>query len=329
MILVTGGAGFIGSNIVASLCEAGTGDVIVCDRLGDDNLKWRNLAHHAVEDIVPPERLMETLKQWGARSRAVVHMGAISATTARDADAVVQANFTLSRDLWSWCAGNGVPFIYASSAATYGDGALGFDDDNDLAAVMALRPLNLYGWSKKLFDVWALRQVALGRAVPPQWAGLKFFNVFGPNEFHKGDMMSIVAKNQDRCAAGETVSLFKSYHPDYADGGQLRDFVYVLDCVRVVEWLLETPSVSGLFNVGTGQARSFADLITATFRANDRNARIDYIDMPEDLKGRYQYFTQARMSRLREAGFPHDFRSLEEGVTDYVTRFLTRPDPFR
>ena len=252
MILVTGGAGFIGSNIVAMLCERGQ-EVVVCDWLGADGVKWRNLAHPLIDAVVAPEDLASWLASNGEGVKAIVHMGAISSTTATDADLVVRSNFQLTRDLWDWCAAHQRPFIYASSAATYGDGQEGFDDDNLPDALAKLRPLNLYGWSKHWFDRWAIRAVAAGKPRPPSWAGLKFFNVYGPNEYHKGDMMSVVAKNYAACAAGEPVRLFKSHNPAFEDGGQLRDFVYVRDCVEVVAFLLDNPQAQGIFNLGTAR----------------------------------------------------------------------------
>ena len=325
MIVVTGGAGFIGSNIAARLAALGE-RVVVADRLGDDDIKWRNLAKTPLELIVTPQELPGFLADNRREVSAVVHMGAISATTAIDADAVVATNLRLTRALWDDCAAAGRTFLYASSAATYGDGAQGFDDDNDPAALARLAPLNLYGWSKHAFDRWAAQAVRDGRPAPPSWAGLKFFNVYGPNEYHKGDMMSIVAKNYDAIAAGETVRLFRSHRPDYADGGQLRDFVYVKDCVDVVEWMLAQPHLAGLYNLGTGQARSFADLISAVFAARGEAARIAYVDMPERLRDRYQYFTQADMARLRAAGYDHPFTPLENGVRDYVRAYLSQGD---
>lgn len=328
MIIVTGGAGFIGSNIVARLCAEGH-EVVVCDWLGSDNVKWKNVAKHPIDRIVAPEALDTYLAVQGSGVIAVIHMGAISSTTASDADDIVRNNFDLSRRLWEWCAERAVPFIYASSAATYGGGDLGFSDDNALARHLALRPLNLYGWSKKWFDVWVLGQVEKGRPAPPQWAGLKFFNVYGPNELHKQDMMSVVAKAASKCAKGDVVELFKSHHPDYQDGGQLRDFIFVDDVVDVVLWLLRTPDVQGIYNLGSGQARSFLDLITAAFRAAGHPANIRYIDMPLSIRDKYQYFTQADMTRLREAGYSSPMTSLEDGVTAYMQDCLLTSDPFR
>jgi ADP-L-glycero-D-manno-heptose 6-epimerase len=327
MILVTGGAGFIGSNLVASLSEAGH-PVAVCDRLGTDG-KWKNLAHAELSELVPPEGLLELVERRGPELTALFHLGAISSTLELDGDLVAAVNFRLSQDLWRACTRLQVPLIYASSAATYGDGRQGFDDDGSPAALAALRPLNPYGWSKHLFDRWVARQVADGHPHPPQWVGLKFFNVYGPNEYHKGDMRSLVTKAYPRAAGGEPVTLFRSHHPDYSDGGQMRDFVYVRDCVDVMLWLLEHPGVSGLFNLGTGRAQTWLDLMTALYRSVDRKLTVDWIDTPPELRDRYQYFTEARMQRLRAAGYVRPFASVEEGVRDYVERYLTAEDPYR
>ena len=326
MFLVTGGAGFIGSNIVASLNEAGHGDVAVCDVLGRDR-KWRNLAKRQLADFVPPAELAAWLG--GRKLDAVIHMGAISDTTADDADLVMETNFRLSLRLLDWCTASRTPFIYASSAATYGGGEQGFVDDNALAALRKLEPMNLYGWSKHLFDLALIDRVARGQPLPPQWAGLKFFNVFGPNEYHKGSMASVLAKVFDSARAGEPVRLFKSHREGVADGDQRRDFIYVDDAVAVMRWLIDTPSVSGLFNVGTGEARSFREMIVAMFAALGREPKIDYIDMPESIRGQYQYFTQADPANLRRAGYNAGFMPLERSVADYVTGFLDRPDRYR
>jgi len=327
-VLVTGGAGFIGSNIVAELVAAGA-EVVVCDRLRSaESGKWRNLAKHAIEDLIPPENLAAWLDQPGRKLDLVVHMGAISSTLEPDADRIFANNFTLSRDLWRWCEKHACRLIYASSAATYGDGALGFDDRQELAALAALRPLNPYGWSKALFDIFAARRAALGNA-PPQWVGLKFFNVYGPNETHKGTMRSVVNQIYPTIVAGGRVKLFKSHRPDFEDGGQLRDFVYVRDVAQCVAWLARTEGVNGVFNLGCGQARSFADLAGAVFAAVGQEPRIDYIDMPEAMRDAYQYFTEARMDRLRAAGWNQASTTLEDGIADYVTGYLSQSDPYR
>lgn len=317
MIVVTGGAGFIGSNIAARLAADGR-DVVVVDRLGDDGVKWRNLARVPLELILRPEELDGVLARRGDGVQAVVHMGAISSTTAMDADEVTATNLRLSQHLWSWCAEHGRTFVYASSAATYGDGAAGFDDDDSPEALARLEPLNLYGWSKAAFDLWAVRQVSRGRPAPPRWAGLKFFNVYGPGEAHKGDMMSVVRKHWPTIAQGGEVPLFKSHRPEFADGGQLRDFVHVGDAVEVVAWMLEQGELAGIYNLGTGRARSFADLIGAAFAAAGHEPRIAYVDMPPTLRDRYQYFTEARMGRLRARGYDRPFTGLEQGVAAYV-----------
>lgn len=326
MLLVTGGAGFIGSNVVAALNQAGRSDVVVCDLLGSDG-KWRNLAKRQLVDIVPPAELEGWLK--GRKLDATIHLGAISETTATDGDLVIETNFRLSMRLLDWCTANAVPFIYASSAATYGDGADGFDDDSSLPALKKLRPMNLYGWSKHLFDLAVAERVARGDRLPPQWTGLKFFNVFGPNEYHKGSMMSVLARRFDDVKAGRVVQLFKSHREGIADGDQRRDFIYVDDVVRVVMWLLATPSVSGLFNVGTGKARSFKDLMLAAYAALGRSPNIEYIEMPEAIRGSYQYFTQSKVDRLHRAGYNGGFTTLEDAVKAYVGDYLDRPDRFR
>ncbi|HWQ85085.1 ADP-glyceromanno-heptose 6-epimerase [Brevundimonas sp.] len=329
MIVVTGGAGFIGSNIVARLCDEGRRDIVVCDRLETADLgKWKNLAKHAIADFWAPEELFEGLERNAERIEAVVHMGAISSTTEPDADLILHTNFSLSRDLWAWCALRDARLIYASSAATYGDGGLGFEDHDDLRSLSALRPLNAYGYSKYLFDQYAARQAQM-RTAPTQWAGLKFFNVYGPNEYHKGGMKSVVAQIWPKVQADQPVTLFRSHNPNYADGGQMRDFVFVDDVVDMVEWLLETPEVSGVFNAGSGQARSFLDLANATFAAAGKTPRIEYVDTPESIRDKYQYFTEARMERVRAAGFGGQSTPLEEGVRRYVQDFLATADPYR
>jgi ADP-L-glycero-D-manno-heptose 6-epimerase len=327
MIIVTGGAGFIGSNIVARLSEQGR-DIVVVDRLGLDD-KWRNIAKHRLRDIVKPEAIFGLLAREGRQVEAIIHMGAISSTTERDVDLILENNLRLSIDLWEWCATHEKRFLYASSAATYGDGAAGFDDEATGAALARLRPLNPYGWSKHAFDRRALADIEAGRPRPPQWAGLKFFNVYGPNEYHKGSMKSVVAHMYPDIREAGRVSLFKSHHPDYEDGGQLRDFVYVADAADIALWLLDHPETNGLFNVGTGKARSFADLARATFAAANMPAAIHYRDMPEELRARYQYFTQARMDRLRAAGYEKPFTALEDGVAEYVRGYLAKDDPYR
>jgi ADP-L-glycero-D-manno-heptose 6-epimerase len=323
MIIVTGGAGFIGSNIAARLAADGR-EVVVVDHFGEAGLgKWRNLRAVDVADYITPENLIAFLDKAWRNIDGLVHMGAISSTTETDVDLVMETNFRLSRDLWDWCVARQRPLVYASSAATYGDGALGFVDSNARADLLALKPLNAYGWSKKAFDLFATRRAAEGQA-PPRWNGLKFFNVYGPNEGHKGAQKSVVAHIYPVASKGEPVRLFKSHHPDYADGGQLRDFIYVRDCVDVVAWLIDEQIQGGVLNVGTGKARTFADLAGALFKALGKKPAITYADTPVEIRDKYQYFTQADTTRLRALGYERQFTTIESGVADYVAADLSR-----
>ncbi|MBT9444122.1 MAG: ADP-glyceromanno-heptose 6-epimerase [Hyphomonadaceae bacterium] len=321
--LVTGGAGFIGSNVAEALALRGE-RVVISDwfEVGD---KWRNLAGVALHDIIRPDALFAWLGNNASNVASVIHMGAISATTERDGDRLVSENIRLTLDLWEWCAREQKSFIYASSAATYGDGAAGFDDDWSLAGLARLKPLNAYGWSKHMVDRRISRDVADGRPTPPVWAGLKFFNVYGPHEFHKGPMRSVALQLFETISKGENVKLFRSHRPDFKDGGQSRDFVYVADCVSVVEWLLTQRQIGGIFNVGSGQARSFLDLASAAFTTLDLPADIAFTDTPIEIRDKYQYFTQANIDNLRAAGYTADFYTLEAGVRDYMTFLKSRP----
>lgn len=321
MYVVTGGAGFIGSNIVAALDERGDDDIVICDRLRSGE-KWRNVARHELDDIVAPERLFDFLSAHEKSVKVIFHMGAISSTTEVDADRIISNNFSLSMALWEWCVLHDVRFIYASSAATYGDGAEGFDDEATREALARLSPLNAYGWSKHLFDRRVIRRIYSHRPVPPQWGGLKFFNVYGPNEYHKGGQQSVVAQIYPQANDNNPAHLFRSHRHGIADGGQLRDFIYVDDVVDVIMWLLDHPEVNGLFNVGTGKARSFLDLASAVYRALGKEPRIEFVDTPLNIREKYQYFTEAKMDRLRAAGYTRPFTSLEEGVTRYIQQFL-------
>ncbi|MGB0575718.1 MAG: ADP-glyceromanno-heptose 6-epimerase [Alphaproteobacteria bacterium] len=329
MILVTGGAGFIGSNLVAGLEAAGANNLVICDILGTDD-KWRNIAKRDLADLIKPDEILSYVDSNASQIEAIFHLGAISATTETDADLIIDNNFRLSRDLWTHCAKYRIPLIYASSAATYGDGAAGFVDDATREHLSRLRPLNAYGWSKHLFDRWVARILETGSAdqSPPQWAGLKFFNVYGPNEYHKEGQVSVALKNYKEISAGGPAVLFRSHNPNYSDGGQSRDFVWVGDCVDVMLWLKENSSVTGLFNLGTGKARSFADLATAIFNAAGISPEIQFIDTPLAIRDKYQYFTEAKMNQLRDAGYAAPFTSLEDGVSQYVRNFLATEDPY-
>ena len=328
MIVVTGGAGFIGSNLLAALEAMGAGPLVVCDRLRSGG-KWRNVAKRLIADFVAPEALCSYLAAHAGKVEAVFHLGAISSTTAVDGDLVLDTNFTFSKQLWQACAAGGIPFIYASSAATYGNAEAGFDDDNTLDQLRRLRPLNLYGWSKWLFDGWVLETVARGEPTPPVWAGLRFFNVYGPNEYHKGAMQSLVSKIIAGHRPGAAVKLFKSYRAGIDHGQQSRDFIHVDDVVAVMLWLKTLSRPAGILNLGTGVARSFQDLATAAVRATGEEPVIEYIDMPETIRPAYQYYTCADMTRLQQAGYNRPFASLEDGVTRYVKDFLLQPDPYR
>jgi ADP-L-glycero-D-manno-heptose 6-epimerase len=327
-ILVTGGAGFIGSNIAGMLADHTDYRVIVADHFGSSE-KWRNLSKHRIFEIIAPNQIFHWLDANQTELEAIIHMGASSSTTETNVDFILEHNFTLSRDLWNWATAHQKRLIYASSAATYGAGEAGFDDNIALDALTKLRPRNAYGWSKQLFDQFvAIATARSHEKIPPQWVGLKFFNAYGPNEYHKGDQRSVLTKIFPHAQHGRPVHLFNSYNPEYKDGEQLRDFVYVKDCVKVVLWLLGNPQVSGLFNVGTGKARSFKDLASATFAALGKPPSIHYIDMPEELRLKYQYFTQAEMGRLRAAGYTEPFYSLEDGVKDFVQNYLVHEDPY-
>ncbi len=320
MFIVTGGAGFIGSCLAAELVRNGK-TVAIVDCLGTDG-KWTNLRKDLFETIVLPGDARAFVDAATEPVEGVFHLGANSSTTAADGDEILDMNINASKFWWNFCRENAIPLIYASSAATYGDGEVGFTDADSPEHLASLRPLNLYGWSKHYFDRWAVKEAGLGRA-PPVWAGLKFFNVYGPNEQHKGDMKSVVAKNFAVVQADQVVRLFKSHRPEYEDGGQLRDFVYVKDCVSVALWLASGAAPSGLYNVGSGVARSFFDLIGAVGKALSVTPKIEYMDMPESIRERYQYFTEANMQKLRDAGYNKPVCGLEDGVKDYVLNHLS------
>lgn len=327
MYVVTGGAGFIGSNLLAALERRGEGPLVVCDRLRTNN-KWLNIGKRELSDIVHPEQIFDFLEANKSRIRCLFHMGAISSTIETNADLLVANNFNLTLALFAWCTRNDVRMIYASSAATYGNGDNGFDDDLSPTALSLLRPMNAQGWSKHLFDRRLARKVADGKALPPQWVGLKFFSVYGPNEYHKGAQQSVVSQVFPHAEAGTQAQLFRSHRPNYGDGGQLRDFIWIGDVVDVLLWLLDHPEVNGLFNLGVGKARSFLDLATAVYRSLGKEPRVKFIDIPVGIREKYQYFTEARMERLRAAGYDKPFTPLEQGIEAYVTRYLAAADRY-
>ena len=320
MIIVTGGAGFIGSAFVWKLNQEGFDDITIVDQLGTDD-KWKNIVNRRFINYIHKDDFLQMI---GAdkvpfKINAIVHMGACSSTTERDADYLWNNNYLYTKTLAEWAIERGIRFIYASSAATYGDGKQGFSDDQK--KISQLRPINMYGYSKQVFDLWVLRN-----SLEKKIAGIKFFNVFGPNEYHKGDMTSVIFKAFHQIRETGKVKLFKSYKKEYKDGGQLRDFVYVKDCVDAMWWLFNNPKANGIYNLGTGKARTWNDLIKAVFAAMKKKSNIEYIEMPQSLRNQYQYFTKAQMTKLKKAGCPVKFSSLEDSVRDYVVNYLQNSD---
>ena len=319
MILVTGAAGMIGSSIISHLNEVmSRKDILAVDRF-EHSEQWRNLENKSISNILSPEELL-TLLEGDQQFEAVIHLGAISATTEGDFRKLLEWNIRFSQRLWNWCVKTETPFIYASSAATYGNGDHGYDDniENKL-----LRPLNAYGFSKHFFDQWALNSANNGHK-PPRWYGLKYFNVYGPNESHKGRMASVVYHAYNQLTQDGRMKLFKSHNPKFEDGMQLRDFVYVKDVAEISAFFINNFATSGLYNVGTGKARSFLDLVKSVVPNIDRKCEIEFIDIPEDIREKYQYFTQANISKLRAAGYKSSFFELEDGVNDYVKNYLKK-----
>lgn len=319
VILLTGAAGFIGSYLLGYLNKKGFSNIIIADDFSEED-KWFNFDSKQFIAKVEREQLFEWLKKEQPQIDFVFHLGARTDTTEFDYSVHEKLNVQYSKSIWNYCADKNIPLVYASSAATYGNGDLGYKDDHEL--VEKLQPLNPYGISKNEFDKWALKQAAQ----PPFWAGLKFFNVYGPNEYHKGRMASVIFHSFNQVKSTGKVKLFRSHKPDFKDGQQLRDFIYVEDVARVCYWLMENPIASGLYNLGTGKARTFEDLVKATFTAMSREPVIEYIDMPEDIRDKYQYFTEADMTKLRSTGYEEKFFSLEDGVADYVKKYLLKKE---
>lgn len=319
MIIVTGGAGFIGSCVVRTLNDAGIEDIVIVDNIGTTD-KWMNMRNKKYIKYVHKSQFLNELPTY-QDVKAVIHMGAQSSTTERDFDYLWKNNFEYTKALWNYCSEKQISFIYASSAATYGDGSQGFDDKMNIDSLL---PLNGYGYSKQLFDLWVKNQALVNNPIikPAQAVGLKFFNVYGPNEYFKGSMASMVFHGFNQIQQDGEIRLFKSCNPKYEDGGQLRDFVYVKDICKVIMWLIKNPKVNGLFNVGTGRAQSFQELAEATFHALGKEPNIRYIEMPEKLRGKYQYYTKAEMSKLRDFGYNEPFADLKDGVADYVQQHL-------
>lgn len=329
MIIITGGAGMIGSMIAWHINTIlKRDDMLIVDRITHPE-QWQNLVKRQYINYLDKDELFDYLAT-AKNIEAVIHMGAISATTERDFNKLVQDNIRYSQKLWNWCTEQKVPYFYASSAATYGDGEVGYDDDE--SQIHQLRPLNGYGYSKQFFDQWVLKQASLKQAAqkntPPRWAGFKFFNVYGPNEYHKERMASVAFHTFNQFSETGSMKLFKSHLAGYEDGMQLRDFVYVKDAAAVIVHFMQHATASGIYNIGTGQARAFKDLATAVMTSMGKAPAITYIDMPQDLHGKYQYFTEANMAKLKAAGYTQAFHSLEDGVRDYVQNYLMQADRY-
>ncbi len=315
-IIVTGGAGFIGSCILRALNDAGYTDIIVVDNICSTE-KWRNLVNKSYTEYISRNEFLQRLPEFSGKVSHIFHMGACSSTTERDFDFLYKNNFEYTKALWNFCVREKIAFYYASSAATYGAGENGFDDEKDISV---LRPLNGYGYSKQLFDLWEQKQTEK----PAQHCGFKFFNVYGPNEYFKGSMASVIFHSFNKITQTGEMGLFKSYKEGVEDGKQRRDFVYVKDICKVMMFVMKHPQINGLFNLGTGTARTFYDLCANTFSAMGLPANIKIVDMPETLRAKYQYYTQASMDKLKKAGYNEPFYTLEEGVTDYVQNYLAK-----
>ena len=315
MIIVTGGAGFIGSNLINFLGNQSTQEVVSVDWKNDENghyFKNKNLLK------VSPDNLEFFLNENYKSINLIIHFGAITSTTETDAKLIIKNNINLSLFIWSWCVKNKKRLIYASSAATYGDGSNNFDDQEKNNYLSKLNPLNLYGWSKHLFDKYIVNE----KKIPPQYVGLKFFNVYGPNEFHKSEMRSIVLKIFQKVSKNQTVKLFKSHNPLYRDGEQMRDFIYIKDVINIIGWFIDNKNINGIFNVGTGNPRSFHDLACSVFKNSNVKNKIKYIDTPKNIREQYQYFTKANIKKLRKTGYKKKFFSLEDGISDYIRNHL-------
>ena len=318
MIIVTGGAGFIGSALIAGLNKRGVDDILVVDRLGCDQ-RWKNLVNLRFADYIDKDEFLDMVNEdvLPFSVDVVFHLGACSSTTETDVSFLMENNFEYTKQLAEWTADENIRFIYASSAATYGDGSQGFSDDED--SIETLKPLNPYGYSKQIFDLWAKRNGLFNKIV-----GLKYFNVFGPNEYHKADMRSFVLKAFEQINATGKVRLFKSHRPDYKDGEQKRDFLYVKDAVDMTLFFFDNPKTSGIYNLGAGKARTWNDLAKAVFAAMGKSPNIEYIDMPDSVRNQYQYFTEADITKLRLAGYKKQITSLEEAAADYVQNYLEK-----
>ncbi len=327
IILIIGGAGFIGSNLAKRLADRGTHRIVIADQFGNGK-KWNNLVRVPVDEIVHPENLLYWLDSYGDEVDVVYHLGGIADSTEHDVESIIESNHNFPLLVWRWCAEANVRFIYGSSYEVYGDGVFGFDDKDDLDYQRKLRPLNPNGWSKKMLDMHVTGAKSRDEAVPPQWVGLRLFNIYGPNEYHKRSSRSVALKIYEEASKGVPVKLFKSANADYPDGGQMRDFMAVSDAVNMLEWFLDAAEVSGVFNAGSGVATSFQDLAHLIFKTLGKEPSIKYVDMPEEVEKQYQYKTEANIKRLRNIGYDRPILTLEQGITDYIQNYLKKDDPY-
>lgn len=328
MYVITGGSGFLGSNVVAGIEERGMGEVTIVDRFQSDD-RWRNIAKRSLRDIIFPEDIFSYLDAHKNKIDAVIHINYTGFSTETDVDELVRDRIQLTWKLWKWCAENHVPFLYDSTAGVYGDGSMGFKDDDSAEALAKLHPLSPAAWTKLFLDRKIIDTINRGEAAPPQWIGFRCFNLYGPNEYHNTQHQSVIPRIYNCAKSGKLFPLFKSENPAYKDGDQMRDFMWIDDCVDVILWLAQHSEISGLFNVGTGHARTYADVLRAVYAAVDEKPEMDFMDLPAEIKGHYQYFTQADVQKLRTAGYTKPFTSLEDGVAKYVTEYLEAPDPYR
>ena len=328
MYVITGGAGFLGSNLAAGIEERGMGEITVVDRFQTDS-RWRNISKRSLREIVFPEKLFDYLNCFSEEVDAVIHINYTGFVDEKNVDALIDERVHLTFRLWNWCAEHQKPFIYDSTAGVYGNGSLGFKDDDSAEALAKLNPMSAEAWTKLFLDRKLVDTINRGDAAPPQWIGLRCFNLYGPNEYHNTRHQSIIPRVYTAAKNGKLFPLFKSDNPKYKDGDQMRDFMWIKDTVDVILWLMEHKNVSGLFNIGTGQARTYADVVKAVYLALGEEPEMDFMDLPADVKGQYQYFTQADIQKLRTAGYTKPFTTLEDGVKQYVLDYLEQSDPYR
>ncbi|MCQ2914810.1 MAG: ADP-glyceromanno-heptose 6-epimerase [Alphaproteobacteria bacterium] len=328
MYVIIGGAGFLGSNLAAGIEKAGLGEISVVDNFETDE-RWRNIAKRNLRSIVAPRDLFEYLNSHNEQIDAIIHINYTGVTKEASVDDLIEERIILTWKLWCWCSENRVPYIYDSTSGVYGDGSQGFKDDDSLEALLKLQPLNPAAWTKLMIDRKIATNIAEGKKAPPQWIGFRCFNLYGPNEYHTTNHRSVVPGIYQAAKSGKLFPLFKSENPDYKDGEQLRDFIWVDDCVDIIIYFLQHPEISGIFNIGTGEARTYKDVLTCVYNAIGEKPELDFIDMPKDLRTHYQYYTKADVTKLRQVGYDKPFTSLEEGVSKYVHDYLEKTDMYR